>query len=217
MYEFEFPGEEEQPIPKLAIGLIIALLTVVITLVILTGLQQPDSSTQDGAIEFMLVTEEYDPSQDVVISVSNATLYVPKDAIHMGGSISISPRAPNLFSIAGETGWFRSPVVNVEYRDEAGALYPLVTFFRPVEICFKIVQEQWLNYLNRPNEYQVQYYAEKQNPPRWEALPMVAYPEEFQLCGQTDHFSLFALAIRSHPGDSFISATLHTPQGPYVP
>ena len=207
MYKLESP-EERRPIPKVAVIMILLLVVGIFALVVIMGLQQPDSSTQDGAIEFVIATEEISSDEDIIIGVSNATLYVPKDAISSGGTISITPRPPNLFSLAGRSEWSRTLIVSVEYRNEAGAIATLSTLSEPFLICFKVTPERWQDYLSRQDEYQVHYYAEEQEPPGWQPIPMVAYPERNELCGQTDHFSLFALAIKiPQSGIPFVDVT----------
>ncbi|MBN1452630.1 MAG: hypothetical protein JW963_16555 [Anaerolineales bacterium] len=188
------------PLPRFAMIMIAFLLVGFSALIILIGSQPPDSSTRDGSIEFVIATEELTSDEDLVISVSNATVYVPKDAINTAGTISITPLPPDLFSIADQTEWSRTLIVNVEYRNEKGTAYLLVTLAQPFQICFKVSDERWQDYINRPDEYQVQTYAEGQDPPRWEPLSMLTYPERNELCGQTDHFSLFALAIKKPGG-----------------
>jgi hypothetical protein len=192
------PLGERQPVPKLAIALIILLLLSVIALVFLIGSNPPDSSTQSGSVEFVIATQELTTGDDLVIGVNNATLYVPRAAVELAGSIVIFPREPNLFPVAGEPEWFRPLVVNIEYRDEAGKPYPEVTFSIPVQICFKITPDRWKDYTDNPDDFQVQHYAEKQDPPRWVSLsPKQAYPDRRELCGETNHLSLFALATKS--------------------
>jgi len=195
MYKLEVPGERST-VPKLAIVIIVLLLVGVIALVILMGLQQPDSSTQAGSVEFAIATQEFAPGEDIVIGVNNVTLYLPGDAINIAGSISIFPRAPNLFSPPGETKWIRPLVVNVEFRDVQGKPVQHVTFAKPAEICFKITKERLEDYTRHPNEYEVQTYSEEKDPAIWEPLTMVTHPDRSQLCGQTDHFSIFALATK---------------------
>jgi hypothetical protein len=193
MIEFKKPG----PSPRIAIIAILVLSVSVIAMIILIGLKKPDSSTHTGSIKLVEVTQEVAPGQDIVIGVSNATLYVPKGAATLPGTISITTRAPNLFSNAPEKGWVRSPVINVEYWNGLGTPYPQASFTIPVQICFQITPDLfWQGYTQNPDEFQVHYYAEELNPPRWEALPLTAYPDRLQLCGQTGHLSIFALAIK---------------------
>ena len=200
------------PAPRFAVIMIIFLAMSLFVLVILTGSQRPDSSTRNDSIEFVIATEELTTGEDLAISVSTATLYVPKDAIDAAGTISITPLPPNLFSIADQNEWSRTLVVNVEYRNEKKTPYTLVTLTKPFLICFKVIDERWKDYLNRQDEYQVQYYAEGQDPPRWEPLPMLTYPERNELCGQTDHFSLFALAIKKQGGAASFAEVTPTPR-----
>lgn len=195
MYKLEVP-EEEPRVPKLAIVIIILLIVGVISLVVYMGLQKPDSSTQAGSVEFAIATQELAPGEDIVIGVNNSTLYLPGDAINLPGSIAIFPRAPNLFPTPGDTRWIRTLVVNVEFRDGDGKPVQQVTLAKPAEICFKITKERWEDYTRHPDEYEVQIYSEEKDPPLWEPLPMTAYPERSELCGQVDHLSIFALATR---------------------
>jgi hypothetical protein len=182
--------------PKFVRVTMILLVVSVIALVLLIGLQRPDSSTQAGSIEFAIVTQEVTSGENLVIGVNNATLYLPGDAIKIPGSIAIFPREPNLFTISADTKWMRPLVVNIEFRDGEGKPVPYITFAKPAEICFKITKERWEDYTRHPNEYEVQTYSEEKNPPAWEPLTMVTYPDRSQLCGQIDHLSVFALATK---------------------
>ena len=196
MYNTKPPGEEAPRVPKLATGLIILLIVSVIVLVVLIGLQQPESSTQAGEIEFAIATQALASGQDIIIGINNVTLYVPRDAFNIAGSIAIFPREPNLFTPADDPTWVRPLVVNVEFRDENGTPVPTVMLTKPAVICFKITQERWADYTQHPGDYEVQSYSENKDPPIWEALSLATNPESFQLCGETDHLSLFALATK---------------------
>ena len=187
---------EEQRIPLFAIVSIVLLIGGVIALVILIGSRQPDSSTQAGSIEYKIATEALSSGEDIVISIDNITLYIPGSVITLPGSISLFLRKPILFYAADELPWYRPFVVNVEYWNEDGEPYPQVEFSTPVEICFKLSSRQWEDYTNHSDEYQVQYLVVEEVPPRWEALPSVSYSERSELCGQTEYFSLFALATK---------------------
>ncbi len=211
-------GQEEPPIvPRIAIVTTVILMASMIVLVIVQGLRKPVSSTQDGSIEFVQSIEEVVPGQDITVSVNNVTVHVPKDATNMPGSIFLIPREPNLFAAAGDLQWTRPQVVNVEYQDGKGTPYPYVVFSNLIQICFRVTEQQWRDYARRPVAYQVQYYAEEKNPPHWELLRMEANPETFQLCGQTNHLTLFALAIKLEVGIPVTGATPIPLQGPYGP
>jgi len=195
MYKLDMP-EARSRTPRAALIVILLLIVSVIALVILIGSQRPDSSTQAGAFEFAIATQVIASGEDLVVGINNATLYVPRDAIGIAGSIAIFPREPNLFTPPGDTKWSRPLVVNVEFRDENGKPVTNITFTKPAEICFKITADRWKDYTQHPNEYEVQTYMEGNNPPLWEPLSLMAYPDRSQLCGQTNHFSLFALATK---------------------
>jgi hypothetical protein len=186
-----------------------------IVLVVTQGLRPPQSSTQDGSMNFVQATESFTSGVDITINVDSVTVHVPRNAINETGSIFITLRESDLFPAAGEPGWIRPQVVNVEFRNSQGIPSPQVTFLSPMEICFTLNQEQWTDFSTRPDAYHVQYYAEQRNPPRWESLSTKTYLERLQICGLTNHLSLFSLAIMLQvvvpaTGDTSIP-------GPYAP
>ncbi len=134
--------------------------------------------------------------QDIVIGMNNAVLYLPYDAISAVGTVSMIARLPNSFSIAGEE-WNRPIIVDIEFRDESGVADAHLTLLKPAQLCFVLSPEGWQAYSQSPDDFQVQYYADEANPPRWEPLPLTAIPERYQLCGETAHLSMFGLAVRN--------------------
>jgi hypothetical protein len=171
------------PVPKFAMAAMVILLASVVTMVMY--MRSKPSSSQ--------VTV---PGKELVVGIGDATLYVPKDTAVLAGAISISSLESNLYPVAGEElEWIRPQVVNIQYLNSDGVPYLNVVFSKPALICFTI-KERWQSYIKYPDEYRVQYYAEKQNPPGWVTLPMSANPAQYQLCGQTDHLSIFALAVK---------------------
>ena len=194
-------------IKRFAIVTAIIISVILVSVVVLIGSEPPDSSIQVSTLEFVIATGEVFPSEDLNVSVGTVTLYVPNDAIDIAGSIAMTTREPNLFPVAGETEWSRPHVVNIEFRTAEGILVPFVILSKPAQLCFKVTPEQLQDYLSHQDKYQVHYYAEQQDPPGWEYIPMVSYPERNELCGQTDHLSLFALAIKREPGIPVTSVT----------
>ena len=194
MYKLEMP-EERRPIPTIAKITFAILIVSIIALVVLIGIQAPTSSPQADSFQYAIVTQQVTSGQDIVIGINNAIFYVPKDSITVAGSLAIFPREPNLFTPPDENTWARPLVVNVEFRDGEGKPVSFITFSKPAAICFKITPERWADYTKHPDEYQVQTYADDKNPPVWEPLTLMTHPDANELCGQTDHLSLFALAI----------------------
>jgi hypothetical protein len=194
---YHYQISDEPGIPKFARVLIAILAVGVLVFVVLIGLRSPSTSAQASAIESAPVIQEFIPGQvqGFVIGVNNAMLYMPADAITIAGKITIVPREPNMYPMAGEN-WVRLLVVDVQFTDTTGKTFRQMALFRPAEICFKITRERWEDYASHPDDYQVQYYAEGNNPPAWVTLPMITHPDQNQLCGVTDHLSLFALATR---------------------
>jgi len=202
---------------KIAMVFIIVLSVSVISLIFLIGLKQPDSSTQDGAIEFAQATQVFTPGQDMTIQVTNVVVFVPKNATTLEGKFSVIKRESNLLSATGGSEWHRPLVINVEYLNNNGVPYREVDFVNPIQICFKLNNEQWQDYNKRPKDYLIQFFAEDQNPPRWENLVMVSDTEKFQLCGLTNHLSLFALAIWSEEAIPVTGLTPAPGLAPYEP
>jgi len=149
--------------------------------------------------------------------MDNVTIYVPSKAIEETGNILITSRELDLLPISEDLEWNRIQVVNVEYKDMEGNIHPHATFPSPIEICFQITAEEWSDYLQVPDDYQVQTYIDTDQKKLWEALKMVTHPETYELCGETSHFSLFALAVRQKVIIPITGATPTPTPGPYEP
>ena len=211
-------GTEDEPGPlPIAIVVVLLLLAGIIGLVISQGLTRPVSSTQAGSVLAAQVTQQVTPGQPITVNSGTITVYLPANAISEPVTVAITPREPNLYQAAGETGWSRPQVTNVELRDPAMNIQPNVTFSQPAEVCLQLTAAQWSDYTQNTGNYQVQYYDESLNPPHWVALPLTTHPQQAQLCGQTMHFSLFALAVKAQVGVPVTGATPFPTLQPYAP
>lgn len=195
MYDIEKP-DGRAPVPKSALILISVLILSIIPLAILIGSLASNSSAQNELAEIVQVTRVHDPERETVVIAERVILYVPKDATDLSGNFVMQPRQPNLFAYAGEAEWTRPVVVDIQYQNADGVPFPSVTFSQPVSICFILTPEQWTDFSKRPDAYQVQYFDERQSPYRWVSYPLAIDPEENQLCTQTDHLSIYALAVK---------------------
>jgi hypothetical protein len=195
MQGYRQPGEKPSvPIP--VVFLISILAVTIILLVILIRSLMPHGSTQQALTENGQTTPLLHTDQETTVSADNVVLFVPKEATDLSGSFVILPREPDSFSYASEPDWLRPIVVEIQYRNKEGVHFPGITFSKPVSICFVLMPEQWADFTQRPDDYQVQYFDEQQLPYRWEALPVVTDPKEYQLCTQTGHLSIYALAVK---------------------
>ena len=145
-------------------------------------------------IEVLLGTPPGPSGEIQTITQGPVTVYVPPDATTEAGSINISLASPGQALVADDSGWKRAYVVNVEFRNPSGNPLPQVSFKEPVEICFNLTQQEWQMFMAQTDAYQVQHFDEQATPPAWVMLPEKTYPARRQLCGQTAHLSLFALA-----------------------
>jgi hypothetical protein len=200
------PPEEKSLAQKVSVVFIVILAVSFVTLAYLIGLRQPQSSTQDGSVVFTQTIQEFTPGQALTVSSDNVTVYLPEDSTDLEGNVSIFPREPNLLTASDELEFDRPHVVNIEFRTADGPTN--LTFTNPVHVCFTMTEDQWQEFVLNPGLFQVQYYAEEKDPPVWELLPMATIPAQFQLCGQTYHLSLFALAIRTQVGIPVTGPTL---------
>ena len=190
----ERPGGKPA-VPSFGIFLIGFLAVIMLPLTILI-LLRPPSSRQQEALAFVQIPQKQSTDQEIIVSADKTTLYIPKDATDLTGTFVISPRQPDLYSFASEPEWSRPIVVDIEYRNAEGVNYPGITFSKPVSICFTLTPEEWEDFSQRPDDYQVQHFDDKQFPSRWVSLPRTKDPDGYELCGQTDHFSIYALAIK---------------------
>ncbi len=185
------------PPPRLAIALIGLLLLGATVLLVMQFFRQPVSVLQSN--EVLQVAREASPDDLTVIVKDDVTVYLPSNAINREGTISITPAAEGPQLVADDEDWVRPRIVNIDFLNPEGTPVPSISFFHPIEVCFTLTPEQWQSLNQDPGTYQVQYFAEQGNPPRWEILPKLAYPDKLQLCGQTYHLSVFALAVKLQP------------------
>jgi hypothetical protein len=148
-------------------------------------------------MDSMQASQEFRPGQAITVSLDTVTVYVPPFAIPLPGSIFIIARERDLDPVAGQSEWIRPQVVEVQFRNAEGTPVPGIALAAPVRICFKLTQTQWQDFARHPESYAVQYYGLQKNRPTWLDLLTTKQPDLFQLCGRTEHLSLFALAIKS--------------------
>jgi hypothetical protein len=136
------------------------------------------------------------------------------------GQVSITPKEPDLLAEAGEPGWRRPYVYNIEYKDSLGVVFDLAgnSF---VEVCFMLEGELWAAFQATPEIFQVQIYDESQSPPQWRASDQSVYPYRQQVCGITSQFSLISLAYQEPatptPEPGSIQKMTETPVGTGTP
>lgn len=165
----------------------------------LTGLMLLHARGRSGdavsPIEILFGMPQSASGERIEIRQGDVTVYMLPDATNRAGTISIVAIEPNPLTAAD--GWARPTKVNIEFRGPDGTPVPDVRFFHPLEICFKLTEEQWQSLTRDSRLFQVQTYADEKNPPRWEVLPYTLYADRLQLCGKTYHLSVFGLATRA--------------------
>lgn len=172
--------------------IIVAFMIVLAALMMLH--QRSRAENVVSPIEVLLGTPPGPSGEIQTITLGPVTVYVPPDATTEAGSINISLASPSQALVGDDSGWNRAYVVNVEFRNPNGMTLQEISFNEPVEICFNLTQAEWQAFMAQTDAYQVQHFDEQANPPGWVMLPEKTYPARRQLCGQTTHLSLFALA-----------------------
>jgi hypothetical protein len=198
-------------IEKQAIGRMLAIIVALFALVLVVwqGSRAPESSTTNSIPTLKQVTAEVQTTNNallvsmlsgqIVFKPGDCTLFIPANALDKPGEISLTPREANILAEAGEPNWERPLVVNVEYKDGLGNPIKDYTINIPVEICFVLDETMWNTYATRPQDFEVQFYSEDENPPRWIPLDLLEQPNHRQLCGESSHLSLFSLAVKKPP------------------
>ncbi len=216
MDNIEQPGGKA-PVPKVATFILVFLGLSILPLIVLVLLRPPSRSTPQEVIDAIQIPQQHTTGQEIVVSANKVTLFVPEGATDLRGNFVIDPRLADLFSFAGEAEWSRPIVVDIEYRNEEGVNYPGITFSQPVSICFNMTSEQWKSFCNSSltifrfnistkSRFRLDGYL---FPGRWT-------PRSSELCGQTDHFSIYALAIKSADLIPITGATI-TPTSTPIP
>lgn len=181
-------------IPKYVPILIILLVATTLSLLLLRKFMPPRIGTVP--LNFVQATQVFTPGKAMTITSGNVSIYVPKDSVNLPGTISVVSQEPNLYNDTSQANWTRPQIIEVQFLNTQATPVPNIVFSNAVQICFKLTPEQWDDFAKRPDAYQVQYYAVENHPAVWQALPLATYADVSTLCGQTMHFSIFALAVR---------------------
>ncbi len=191
---------------------ILVLAALMIFFALQVGSEKPETSLVTEMPNQVQVTAVVKPDQDALLVTEDKKVfvYVPILANNTDGVLILTRREPDLFPEPGpERVWYRNIVVNLDMFDRAGKLIPNVTFNKPFFVCFSLTDEEWSFYQGQPDFYDVQYYRLDQS--KWLSLNLWPRPEVKQLCGEVDHLTLFALAVKSPP------TPVAEPEGLYKP
>ena len=199
----------------IAIGAGVIIIAAIVVLLVSQGLNQPESSTQAGEIDYSQGDGNLVPGQDAEITSENVIVYVPAQAIEAQGSLLITAREMDFLPLIGDPNWVHIQAVNVEYLDTEGVVHTFAQFPHPIEVCFQVTQDVWDTYTDLPENFLVQTYVEADT--KWETLPMVTHTEQREICGKTTHLSLFALAQKIEAPVPVTGATEEPTEGPYEP
>lgn len=210
----QFANIKEQVTRIPRVGVIIAAVLLFLAILILLHSR---SENIVSPIEILLGTPQGITSDTKVFSQDGITVYMPPGATELDGRISIATAQPDLSLVANDSGWITPKVVKVEFWSLEGAPIRDISFSKPLEICFDLTEEQWQGYSQTPQAYRIQHYAAQQSLPVWETLPLVTYPERFQLCGQTYNLSLFGLSIQVQAGIPITGFTTSMPPAAALP
>ena len=184
-------------VPKL--GLIVAVFILSLILLILAH-SWSQSKHFVSPLEILLGTPQVPVRESVEVSQDDVTVYMPANATELEGSLSIAVAQPDLVVVVQNIKWIIPRVVHVEFLRPDGALVPAISFSEPLDVCFTLAEDHWQAFMQNMGAYQVQYYADQQNPPVWKSLPQVTHADRHQVCGQTTKLSMFGLTIRPQVG-----------------
>ena len=183
--------------------LIIGLTGVVIWM----GLSNPQSSTTEPTLPALVqsrakVSNDYASyisvtGQNIEIHPDDVIVKIPDEAINTKGFLSIIKREAEMFPDAGEPGWNRPNIANIEFLDDLEQRIERFEFEKPIEICFVLDNETWKDFIHNRDYYQVQIFIEE--PANWVSLPITFNYDRHELCGISKRLSLFALAINGEP------------------
>jgi len=186
-----------------ALGLISLVLLGILVLIVWQGSQPPESSVMNIASAEVPLTASIPLDSHTLVSMSEgqvtfgpgeASLFIPAGALEQAGQVILTAFQADLFSELGDPGWRRPYMVNIEFKDLGGNLVADPEILKPIEVCFVLDATLWIEY-NDQVDFRIERYDESQSPPTWVQLPKYFYENRQQLCGTTQHLSLFALAV----------------------
>jgi len=187
--------------------------------VIWMGLSNPQSSTTEPTLP-ALVQSRAKLSNDYASYISingqnienhpdDVIVKIPAEAIFSKGFLSIIKREAEMFPDAGEPGWNRPNIVNVEFYDGLEQRIIGFEFEKPIEICFVLSNDTWQDFIHNRDYYQIQLFIE--DPANWLSLPQSFNYDRHELCGKSKQLSLFALAINGEPQPTGTPTKIYEP------
>ena len=186
------------------LAFMILIILILTGIVIWMGLSNPKSSTVEPTLPSLVqsrakVSSDHSTfavvtGQFIEIRPGDVLVKVPFEATSVEGFVSIIQRESDMFPDAGEPGWNRPKIVNVEFLDSIGQQIREFEFDKPIEICFVLDNVIWQEFIHNRNDYQIQFYDE--NPSDWKTLPQSMNYNQHELCGMSRQLSLIALAVR---------------------
>ena len=195
------------PVWKAALFSVVAMLLIV--LAVFVALQPPFTNDSLTIPITGKTTADFEADQGIQLSMlsgesmrlipGDVLAMVPSGVVEEGGTVLIEPHEPDILREAGEPGWSRPIIANLELLDRLGNSLSDTILTSPIEVCFILHKPQWEHYRRSPSSFDIQIYDEEQSPPRWQSLPRLSYGMRHEFCGRVSHLSLIALAIKTDP------------------
>lgn len=187
---------------KLILLILAALLLALclISILVWQGLTKPDmSKTQESPVLNQTIGN-YIPGEDLLLvsGGKDISVLVPGCAIDQKGKIVLTPLGPYLNDqVEEDTVWSRPRTADVSFYTRSNELLEDIPINCSIRVCFTLTKEEWENYLEFPEDFEIQYLDDSDAPSlEWISVLMVAQRSSHELCGNYNQLGLYALAMK---------------------
>jgi len=197
-------NEKNQRNKRKLILLILATLLLalcLISILVWQGLTQPEMSKTQEAPVLNQAIGNYIPGEDLLLvsGGKDISVLIPGCAIDQKGKIVLTPLGEYLNDqVEEDTVWSRPRTADVSFYSRSNELIDDLPINCSIRVCFTLTKEEWENYLDYPEDFEIQYLDDSDTPSlEWISVLMVAQRSSHELCGNYNQLGLFALAMKT--------------------
>ena len=194
--------------------LLIILALAIIFLLLWQGLRQPDLSKNQESPVLTQVTGTLKNGKELYLETGGGDISVLISAcrINLKGKIVLTPMGAYVNEQANaDTSWSYPRTADVSFYDSSNKLIDNLELVCPIQVCFKLTDDQWNRYSKVPTDFAVQYLDDKDTTkPLWIPIKNQMFTDTHKLCGENYQLGLYGLAVKNLPSPE--TGNLYSPE-----
>lgn len=194
--------------------LLIILALAIIALLLWQGLKQPDLSKNQESPVLTQVTGTLKNGKELYLETGGGdiSVLIPACRINLKGKIVLTPMGAYVNEQANaDVSWSYPRTADISFYDSSNKLIDNLELVCPLQVCFKLTDDQWSRYSKVPTDFEVQYLDDKDTTkPIWTSIDNTVFPETHKLCGENYQLGLYGLAVKNLPSPE--TGNLYSPE-----